>query len=345
MSKELSKIDKLASMDEFHFLLIEALDGAQAIQKEDLSSLCIRKSVNLRFAFESTLLFLNVLSIIDFQLDGSISKSRDINWEDIHSHQELAVLILLKIFNYLEHSGKLELVFGEKMMILDQREDAIILYSNRIPLHFSCIRIFLLNTGIALIDRNLVNRLIISKEYQEYFKPILASKSETSVATGEISIPESQSGETSQVRGLNVFISYSFKDEKYKNELMSHFKGLIDNGTIKVWDGRVILAGEDWDREIKKNLKEATVILFLISSDFMDSAYIKDVEIKNAIERYDRQEVKIIPIIVRPCYFENHPLNRFLAIPTGKKAISSWSNEDEAYLDVVIHIKRILKIT
>jgi hypothetical protein len=341
MSQELSKINKLASLDEFHFLLTEALNDTQAIQKEDLSSLCIRKSVNLRFAFENTLLFLSVLSIVDFQPDGSISKNKNINWETIHVPEELAVLILLRIFNYLEDSGQLKLVFGEGIMIPEQQGDLTVLYSNKIPLHFSCIRIFLLNTRIAIIDQNSPNRLIVCKEYTNYFKPLL-TKPKTLNSIEQLPLPENKTDKTRPPGGYNVFISYSYADESHKDALKKHLKSTMDNGEIKVWEGRAILPGEDWDNEIKKKLDEANVILFLVSSDFMNSDYIKEVEIKYAIERYERNEVKIVPVIVRPCDFDSLPLSKHMAVPTGKKAISTWSNSDEAYLDVVKHIKRML---
>lgn len=341
MSKELSKIDKLANLDELHFLLLEALNNSQAIQKEDLRSMCLRQSVNLRFSFENTLLFLGTFSIVDFQTDGSISKSRHINWKTIQTHEELAVLILMKIFNYLDHSGQLELVFGERVMAYEESENSVVLYSNRIPLKFSYIRLFLINAGIVILDRNLVNRLIVCKEYISQFKSVsVGNKAVDSIIA--LPLPEEKPKETPQSQGFNFFISYSHKDEAYKNELKSHFKVLMDNGTIKAWDGRAILPGQDWDLEIKKKLEEATVILFLVSSDFMSSDYIKDVEIKHAIERYERKEVKIIPVIVRPCAFDNHPLNKLLAVPTGRKPISRWPDADEAYLDVVTNIMRML---
>lgn len=343
MSKELSKIDKLASLDELHFLLLEVLNDAQAIQKEDLSSLCLRKSVNLRFSFENTLLFLNILSIIDFNPDGSIRKSRNINWEEIHAHKELAVLILTRIFNYLEHSGQLELVFGEGVMTSEQ-QDSMVLYSNRIPLHFSCIKIFLINAKIVIIDQNLPNRLIVCKEYTDCFKSILV-KAKMVDPIVQAPPPEENHDKINSPSGYNFFISYSHKDEEFKEELMSHFKGMIGNGTIKAWEGRAILPGQDWDLEIKKKLEEATVILFLVSSAFMDSDYIKDVEIKHAIERYERKEVKIVPVILRPCDFDSLPLNKHLAVPTGRKPISRWDDRDEAYLDVVTNIKRMLGLT
>ncbi len=345
MSKELSKIDKLASLGEFHFLLMEALHGIQPIQKEDLELLCKHKSLNFMLSFENTLLFLNALAVIDFQLDGSVAKSKTVHWENIQSHQDLSVLILVRIFDYLDKKRLLQLVFGANIMISEQPGDLIVLYSNQMPLNFSCIKIFLLHSEIVLIDRNLPNRLVVDKKYEEYFRPILESKPEIVKATAKILPDETESGEAPQVRGFNFFISYSFKDEHFKNELKSHFRGLINNKTIKAWDGRAILPGEDWDNKIKKKLEEADVILFLVSSDFMNSDYIKDVEIKHAIERYEKNEVKIVPVIIRPCDFESSLFSKFLAVPTGKLAISKWPNADEAYLDVVNHIKRMLDLT
>lgn len=343
MSKELSKIDKLASLDELHFLLMEALHDSHPMQKEDLALLCRHRSINFMLSFENTLLFLSTLAIIDVQPEGTVTKSKTITWPHIQSHQELSALILVKLLEYLSIKKLLPLAFGEKVMISKQPGNLIVLHSSQMSLSVSYIKIFLLHAGIVIIDRNLPNRLIVDKKYEEYFRPLF----ESNIPPPEtpIKIIPPKVSEVSQARGFNFFISYSFKDEAYKIALKSHFMGLISNGSIKAWDGRAILPGEDWDQEIKKKLEEATVILFLVSSDFMDSDYIKDVEIKHALERYERKEVKIIPIIVRPCDFDNHPLNKLMAVPTGRKPISTWKNADEAYLDVVINIRRILKLT
>lgn len=345
MSKELSKIDKLANLDELHFILMEACQGIQPVQKNDLASLCENKSLNLMLSFESTLQFLRVLSVIDFQTDGVIAKSKIIAWENVRSHQELAALILDRIIDYLEKTKQIQTVFGEKVMASEQPDNSIVLYSNQMPLSFSCIKIFLFHAEIVIIDRDLPNRLVVDKKYEQYFRPLLELKLTAPEPEAIMSTPDVIPNEASPVRGYNVFISYSFKDEEYKRGLTSHFRGLIGTRAIKAWDGRAILPGEDWDQEIKKKLEEADVILFLISADFMDSDYINDVEIKNAIDRRDKQQVKIIPVIVRPCDFDNHPLNKYLAVPTHRKAISQWANKDEAYLDIVTHIKRILKVT
>ena len=51
----------------------------------------------------------------------------------------------------------------------------------------------------------------------------------------------------------NVFISYSHKDEEYKNQLIAHLSGLVRNKIIHLWDDRQIKIGDSWDATIKIN--------------------------------------------------------------------------------------------
>ena len=45
----------------------------------------------------------------------------------------------------------------------------------------------------------------------------------------------------------------------------------------------------------------------MLSSDFLDSYYCYDIEMKKAIEREKRGECKIIPVIVRACMWDETP--------------------------------------
>jgi len=68
---------------------------------------------------------------------------------------------------------------------------------------------------------------------------------------------------------IKLFISYAHEDEKYKEELEKHLKPLQRNGVVESWNAREILPGVVWENEIKTELEEADVILFLISPDFV----------------------------------------------------------------------------
>ncbi len=45
-----------------------------------------------------------------------------------------------------------------------------------------------------------------------------------------------------------VFISYSHKDEAWKDRLVAHLGVLAQEGLLDTWDDRCIGGGEDWYR-------------------------------------------------------------------------------------------------
>lgn len=136
-----------------------------------------------------------------------------------------------------------------------------------------------------------------------------------------------------------VFISYSHADDTYRDELDKQLSILKRNGIVEVWHDRRLVAGEDWDHGIKSELERADIILLLVSSDFIASDYINDVEIKRAVDRHHSGSACVIPIIVRPCIWDLAPFAKLQALPKNAKAISKWANIDEAYLDVAVGIR------
>lgn len=142
---------------------------------------------------------------------------------------------------------------------------------------------------------------------------------------------------------IRLFISYAHPDEVYKDKLVKFLSAMKRQGIIDLWTDREITVGEQWDDEIKKGLQNSNVILFLISSDFMASDYINDVEIAEAIRRHKAGEVTIVPVIIRPSDFTSLPLKKFQALPKNALPISKWQNEDEAFMDVVNGLKILIK--
>jgi hypothetical protein len=53
---------------------------------------------------------------------------------------------------------------------------------------------------------------------------------------------------------LKVFISYSHKDETYKETLDEHLSLLKRNEIIDTWNDRRLIAGQKWENEISENL-------------------------------------------------------------------------------------------
>ena len=141
-----------------------------------------------------------------------------------------------------------------------------------------------------------------------------------------------------------IFISYVHEDEAFKEELEKRLKPYRRTGKVESWNDRAILAGTEWDDEIKHQLEAANIIIFLVSPDFLASDYVHDVQIANALERYNNGLVRIVPIVVRPSDLSELQIKSFQALPKDAKAITQWPDQDVAWLNVIDGLKRIFTL-
>jgi len=149
--------------------------------------------------------------------------------------------------------------------------------------------------------------------------------------------------ESSSPVPVQLFYSYSHKDESLRDQLKSHLSALTREGLISGWHDRMITAGTEWQGEIDENLQHARIILLLVSASFLDSDYCNDVELRFAMERHDKGEARVIPVILKPCDWQHTVFAKLQALPKDGKAITKWSNRDEAWLNVVEGIRKVLK--
>ncbi|MBL8522826.1 MAG: TIR domain-containing protein [Betaproteobacteria bacterium] len=138
---------------------------------------------------------------------------------------------------------------------------------------------------------------------------------------------------------MRIFISYSHKDSSYKDDLVEHLSPLVREGVVTTWHDREIQAGEGWQGKIDEELDRADIILLLISSSFIASNYCYEIEMQKAIAGHTTGQKLVIPIVIRPCDWSNAPFSNLQAVPTDARAISSWSNEDEAWIDVISKLR------
>jgi len=101
-----------------------------------------------------------------------------------------------------------------------------------------------------------------------------------------------------------IFISYSHKDEEWKDRLATHLGVLAQEGILDSWDDRRIEAGDDWLPEIENAINSASVAVLMISANFLTSKFILDKEVARFFERRDRDGLRVIPLIVKPCAWQ-----------------------------------------
>lgn len=139
-----------------------------------------------------------------------------------------------------------------------------------------------------------------------------------------------------------LFFSYSHADSDLRDQLEKHLAMLKHQGRIDAWHDRKIVAGDALDSRISENLERAEIVLLLVSSDFLSSAYCYGIEMRRAMERNAEGSARVIPIILRPCDWKSAPFGQILATPKDGKPVTRWADRDEAWLDVVEAIKGAL---
>ncbi len=108
------------------------------------------------------------------------------------------------------------------------------------------------------------------------------------------------------------------------------------------WDDTCIFAGEDWSERTEAALKEADMILLLVSADFLANEDIDKIEVATALRLKEIGKTAIVPIVIRPCMWKRSDFAKYSVLPPKGKPISKWADRDEAWLSVVEGIAELL---
>jgi hypothetical protein len=144
---------------------------------------------------------------------------------------------------------------------------------------------------------------------------------------------------SSESKVLSVFISYCHTDGELKDELVKHLDPLKRLHLISEWHDRKIGAGENWGQTISKNLESASIVLLLVSIDFINSSYCYDIEMEKALEQSDGKNCIVIPVILRSCMWQHAPFAKLQALPKDAKPVCAWPDRDEAFVNVAEGVK------
>ena len=142
---------------------------------------------------------------------------------------------------------------------------------------------------------------------------------------------------------IKLFYCYAHEDKALHDELQVNLAGLRRQYQLTNWYDREILPGEKWEETIDKHLSTADVILLLISPHFVDSDYCYGKEMQRALERHNAGTCCVIPILLRPTYWEDNPLGTIQMLPSEARPITSWPDRYEAFHDVARGIGSAIK--
>jgi hypothetical protein len=141
---------------------------------------------------------------------------------------------------------------------------------------------------------------------------------------------------------IKIFSSYAHEDEDMRIEMDKYLKVLKRSGKIDTWNDRALLAGQEWDNKIMTELKEADIVLLLISVDFNASDFIWEKELAEAMRRHEAGEAYVVPIILRNCQWRSMPYSKLQALPKNARPVSSYHSKDDAYTEIAKNIELLV---
>lgn len=147
------------------------------------------------------------------------------------------------------------------------------------------------------------------------------------------------------IKKINIFISYSHKNLKYKEKLLVSLEALKQSYNIEAWHDGMINAGGNIDTNVKKALLKSHIVLLLVTDNFLASYYCMKEELEKAIEREKQGKCIVVPVM-----FQESVLSETLSffkhnrIPEdGKPIATGFRNQSQGCTHAVNMLKEMLE--
>ena len=139
------------------------------------------------------------------------------------------------------------------------------------------------------------------------------------------------------VTPIKVFYFCVPADEVHRQRLEINLRALARHGVIDSWANNITIDSSD----IVDVLGTADIVLFLISQDFLADDHDYRADFRYILEQQGSRRVYAIPILLRPVDIEGSPFSYIMPLPSNSKPITSWRDEDEAWVDISRGIRKI----
>jgi internalin A len=135
---------------------------------------------------------------------------------------------------------------------------------------------------------------------EEYFSSgVTRKKYKIKDLFGEIENPD-YTLEYSKEKPVKIFISYSHKKKKFRNELVTKLHTLIGlkENYLETWHDGLLEPANDWAKDIDEAIDKAHIVVCLLSDEYFASTYCM-YEFQRARESKDSK--RIYPILINEC--------------------------------------------
>lgn len=144
---------------------------------------------------------------------------------------------------------------------------------------------------------------------------------------------------------VRLFVSYSHENMVWSKRLAPVLKVKANVAGLRPWHDTELRAGDQWDEEIRAELKQMDIFLCLVSVQFLASDYIRDVELPEALRRQEIGEIEIVPLVLYPIDWDADcpVLKKFNPLPLFGKSWREYEQDGGDWNDALFPIGNGLK--
>src|SRR5436853_188833 len=131
-------------------------------------------------------------------------------------------------------------------------------------------------------------------------------------------------------------------DIGFREQLSAHVYPLAQKGLLTEWHEQLVLAGADAARERHQAWRAADILLLLLSADYFLSDAYDEHEIQQALDRHLHGQLRIVPILVRPCDWQSTVVAHLQYLPRNGIPVALWESQDAALVAIAQKIHQLI---
>jgi internalin A len=143
---------------------------------------------------------------------------------------------------------------------------------------------------------------------------------------------------------VRVFVSYAHDDEPRLKRLDLMLDVLEQQHGLSPWRDKRLIAGDEWDAEIRRRLAEMDIFLFVASATSLVRPYIRDPELKLAKQRHAKGEIELVSVRLEPCACDDDDfLGKLQRLAPMHKSIAESKLKSGAWENVRLDLLNVIK--
>ncbi len=139
---------------------------------------------------------------------------------------------------------------------------------------------------------------------------------------------------------LKLVYSSAPADIAFRDQLSKHLRPLVQEGLLVEWHEQQIAPGTSVEEERRRAWQTADILVLLISADYFLPATYREAELRAALERQERGRLLVLPVLLRPCFWQTSVLGTLQMLPRGGEPLAQLKDHDAACTEIVQELHR-----